>query len=626
MHEIGDVYGIIGVLKFESLAFLLVITKRSPVACFPCTQAKIYHIDCVTPIPIEIESNNIADAKMRLDNVKLRNYAQRKLMKFLSDKIQPVNLVEEILHLFNDNGDFYVCFEKNLTLSAQRYGSGVQWVDDRFFWNRNLLRDLFDNAGNPIDGSHSWILSICQGFIVERYISLNEDSQLILTLISRRSVKRAGVRYLRRGIDDEANVANFVETEMVLSLFGHHLSFVQIRGSVPVYWSQRGYRYRPPLIIDKCLSDSLDVFKKHMKNLIDKYGSPIIVVNLVDQTGRELNLATSYVDHILAADVPEISYYSFDFHFHCRALRFYKVNDLILAIYDKLNSLGFCWMDKHGEMVYKQKGVVRTNCVDCLDRTNVVQCAISQALCLKQIQKLGLVGPLSDSPDILVQCLQSMWADNGDAISRQYAGTNALKGDVTRCGQRKFVGIVKDGNIISEPPSEKSENELEDESESIERLVHETIHFVLPEKEILVGSWALIDSSNQSDQIDTVVLLTKLCIIITLYDDDSEKILEVKILDFNDIIRLELGSFDKTSKIHLRIEARSNQQFTWRAAKTRLFNNAAIPLKTSEECDEYIQAIGEQMKVTMAMAGKEVELSVVEQLSRQTNRTKLEFH
>lgn len=57
---------------------------------------------------------------MRLDNVKLRNYAQRKLMKFLSDKIQPVNLVEEILHLFNDNGDFYVCFEKNLTLSAQR--------------------------------------------------------------------------------------------------------------------------------------------------------------------------------------------------------------------------------------------------------------------------------------------------------------------------------------------------------------------------------------------------------------------------------------------------------------------------------------------------------------------------
>lgn len=32
------------------------------------------------------------------------------------------------------------------------------------------------------------------------------------------------------------------------------------------------------------------------------------------------------------------------------------------------------------------------------------------------------------------------------------------------------------------------------------------------------------------------------------------------------------------------------------------------------------------MKVTMAMAGKEVELSVVEQLSRQTNRTKLEFH
>lgn len=84
---------------------------------------------------------------------------------------------------------------------------------------------------------------------------------------------------------------------------------------------------------------------------------------------------------------------------------------------------------------------------------------------------------------------------------------------MTQLMQFIFVLILTDfifsGNIISEPPSEKSENELEDESESIERLVHETIHFVLPEKEILVGSWALIDSSNQSDQIDTVVLLTK---------------------------------------------------------------------------------------------------------------------
>jgi len=41
--------------------------------------------------------------------------------------------------------------------------------------------------------------------------------------------------------------------------------------------------------------------------------------------------------------------------------------------------------------------------------------------------------------------IQRIWADNGDAISRQYAGTVALKGDLTRTGQRRLAGMVKDG-------------------------------------------------------------------------------------------------------------------------------------------------------------------------------------
>ena len=35
-------------------------------------------------------------------------------------------------------------------------------------------------------------------------------------IISRRSRNRAGLRYQRRGIDDDSHVANFVETETVM--------------------------------------------------------------------------------------------------------------------------------------------------------------------------------------------------------------------------------------------------------------------------------------------------------------------------------------------------------------------------------------------------------------------------
>lgn len=38
-----------------------------------------------------------------------------------------------------------------------------------------------------------------------------------------------------------------------------------------------------------------------------------------------------------------------------------------------------------------------------------------------------------------------VWADNGDAISRQYSGTGALKADFTRTGRRTLLGSLKDG-------------------------------------------------------------------------------------------------------------------------------------------------------------------------------------
>ena len=74
---------------------------------------------------------------------------------------------------------------------------------------------------------------------------------MTLLLISRRSRHRAGTRYKKRGVDDQGYVANYVETEQCLLMGTHVFSFVQVRGSVPVYWSQPGFKYRPPPQLDK---------------------------------------------------------------------------------------------------------------------------------------------------------------------------------------------------------------------------------------------------------------------------------------------------------------------------------------------------------------------------------------
>ena len=63
-------------------------------------------------------------------------------------------------------------------------------------------------------------------------------------------VSPSGTRYRRRGVDKDGHVANYVETEMLVQCGTHVVSYVIVRGSVPVYWTQPGTKYRPPPIIE----------------------------------------------------------------------------------------------------------------------------------------------------------------------------------------------------------------------------------------------------------------------------------------------------------------------------------------------------------------------------------------
>ena len=58
--------------------------------------------------------------------------------------------------------------------------------------------------------------------------STSDGSNLIqvdYAVVSRRSRNRAGLRYQRRGVDDDANVANFVETETLMRVEVRNLIF-----------------------------------------------------------------------------------------------------------------------------------------------------------------------------------------------------------------------------------------------------------------------------------------------------------------------------------------------------------------------------------------------------------------
>jgi phosphatidylinositol 4-phosphatase len=84
--------------------------------------------------------------------------------------------------------------------------------------------------------------------------------QVVFALISRRSRYRPGTRYFSRGIDAKGHVSNFVETEQIILYDGDkestsnvvegrlQLSYVQTRGSIPVFWAQIiNSKYTPKL-------------------------------------------------------------------------------------------------------------------------------------------------------------------------------------------------------------------------------------------------------------------------------------------------------------------------------------------------------------------------------------------
>ena len=76
-----------------------------------------------------------------------------------------------------------------------------------------------------------------------------------------------------------------------------------------------------------------------------------------------------------------------------------------------------------------------------LDRTNFVQDVISSITVAHFLDSIG--SALSSSPTFW-QAHRELWADNGDRLSKIYAGTGALNTSATRTGKKTFAGLLSD--------------------------------------------------------------------------------------------------------------------------------------------------------------------------------------
>jgi hypothetical protein len=59
-----------------------------------------------------------------------------------------------------------------------------------------------------------------------------------------------------------------------------------------------------------------------------------------------------------------------------------------------------------------------------------------------QLREEGI--DMTAQADQRTKWFNTLWADNGDAISKQYASTAAMKGDYTRTRKRDYRGALND--------------------------------------------------------------------------------------------------------------------------------------------------------------------------------------
>lgn len=420
----------------------------------------------------------------------------------------------------------------------------------------------------------------------EGLANLSGDAQsYLLTLISRRSVKRSGLRYLRRGIDDDGNCANSAETEQILSApdwssTRRILSFVQIRGSIPLYFSQSPYSFKPIPILHHPAAKNEAALRKHFQDLKRRYGG-VQIAALVDKHGTEAAIGEAYDKTIHSLkdtnQLGDVEFEWFDFHAECRGMKFENVSRLIQKLEKTLETFGETVVS--GNQVEKtQSGIIRTNCMDCLDRTNVAQSAFGQFMLQKDLASEGYSIDLLH--DESTTWFNTLWADNGDAISRQYASTAALKGDFTRTRRRDYRGALNDfsltltryyNNMVNDYFSQavidvllgntswkmfedfESTMMTADPGISIEKIRETAIEncakqVIQDESEDLIHGWTMLTPSHENTLRtlpfeEAVVLLTDAALYCCKFDWTTEKLASFEKADLRAISKIRYGTY-----------------------------------------------------------------------------------
>lgn len=374
-------------------------------------------------------------------------------------------------------------------------------IEATFRWNSNLLDAFYPRSahGTPYiqptphpsnskpalggqvkQADHaSWIQafvpSVFRGYVGGDVV---DGSHITAALVTRLACTRAGTRYNRRGLDAATGVvANFSETTQLLYNNDNRIvsSFRLIRGSIPRCWQQPANLTFKPSINVSAKDRGHRELRLHLSRLSDLFGQQF--VHCIDATSKstfESPLSEAYAgafepcEHKVPPSpsmgaasgthdeaLPPLCavYTKFDVGTVMKREKLYHlVQEQLLALVERPVGLdndgsraglvpsvyiGHKDTDGSWQQVDTQPGLFRVNCLDCLDRANLVQ----SMLCLHVAQRQVAACGKTETPEMSLvnatsSALRGLWAGNGTALSALYAGSKPHFLDILVTGKR----------------------------------------------------------------------------------------------------------------------------------------------------------------------------------------------
>ncbi|KAJ3438329.1 phosphatidylinositide phosphatase sac1 [Anaeramoeba flamelloides] len=478
----APIYGVLGITKLVLGDYLIFVTQIKPAGVL--FNKLVYTITKTQIVPLFSKTEN----KSTPFQEKEEKYNLEQLSQFLNSG----NLIFSYEYdLTNSRARLASIHKKEVGQNNNENGNDSKCVNDFPGLSNCFTQYLYNHsiAESFLNLQRCWVLIAIVGFFKSKVCELN-SKKFRFTLVSRRFNKRPGRRYIRRGIDVEGNCVNFVETEQIVEYYPDQspktlrqilgqkkqsendeqeekekekekamscTSCVQTRGSIPAFWSQFiNLKYKPKMVLTDVEDEVRETaFERHFETQYAQYGNQV-AISLIDTKGGEKVIGDEFgrlVDEYNNKQKEEkqkIRYIVFDFHKECSKMRWYNLKKLMDQINEDIDNYSYhaeSCNSVESKVNKQQTGTFRTNCIDCLDRTNVVQSLIERRTLNDQLIFLNIL----ESEDQFETnknfefYFKNLWADHADAISKSYSGTPALKTDFTRTGKRTFKGVLNDG-------------------------------------------------------------------------------------------------------------------------------------------------------------------------------------